>query len=182
MAAWTHLAHDSLTLPASSVTWSSIPTDGTYDHLCIKVSARTDYSGYYDDLALRFNGDVTGVYSSTYLYAGASAPASSRNAATSQIRNLYGVTAATTLADTFGAIEIWIPNYANTANFKQFIQQGVNPNNSTTDYQWIVGASAGLYASTSAISSIYLAPMRGGLAVDDFVANSTFDLYGILGA
>lgn len=180
MAAWTHIAHDSLSLPASSVTWTGI--SGSYDHLCIKVSARSDYSGYYDQMCLRFNGDSTSKYSSTYLYAHTATVGSSRNTSAGQAGNLYGLTAATVLADTFGVSEFWIPNYANTVGYKQFFQRGFNPNNSTTDNQWFVGMNASLYESTSAISSIYLAPERGGVAVDDFIALSTFDLYGITGA
>ena len=182
MAVWTHIAHDSLSLPASSVTWSSIPTDGTYDHLCIKVSARSDYSGYYDHMAIRFNGDSSSLYSSTMVEAYNLVPVSGRNTSAGQAQNLYGLTAASVLANTFGVCEIWIPHYANTANFKSLIQRGSNPNNSGTDTQWIMAMNASLYESTSAISSIYLAPARAGVAVDDFIALSTFDLYGIIGA
>jgi len=182
MAVWTHLAHDSLSLPASSVTWSSIPTDGTYDHLCIKASARSDYSGYYDQFALRFNGDSTAKYSSTYLYTHTASLGTSRNTSAGQADNQYGLTAASVLGDTFGTAIWWIPNYATTSGFKQFFQYGVNPNNSSADNQWYVALNASLYESTTAISSIYLAPARGGVAVDDFVAYSTFDLYGIQGA
>jgi hypothetical protein len=179
MAVWTHIAHDSLSLPASSVTWSSIPTDGTYDHLCIKISGRSDDVQYYDHLGIQFNGDTGTNYSDTYIYCGSSALGSSRSTTYNHISHLYGVTAASNLADTFGTMTVWVPHYANSTNFKQVIGSGAVENNSTTDYQWIQGVNAGLWQDTSAITDILVYPAQGS---DDWVAYSTFDLYGIKGA
>jgi len=181
MAVWTLIAHDSLSLPATSVTWSSIPTDGTYDHLCIKVSARTDSSYVYDQYRIKLNSDSGTNYGQTWLVASTSTPSSARNTSIANyFDNIYGLPGSAVLADTFGLMECWIPNYANSANYKSLIAKGVMPNNSTTNNEWFVQLSAGLWTSTAAITTIVLSNGRPGGS--DFVANSTFDLYGITGA
>jgi len=177
MAVWTHIAHDSLSLPAASVTWSGI--SASYDHLCIKISGRSDDAAYYDYLGIQFNGDTGTNYSDTYLYSGAATPYTSRSTGGTHISHVYGITAASTLADTFGAMTVWIPHYANSTNFKQVFGSGVVPNDSNTDYQWIMSVMAGLWQDTDAITSVLVYPAQGG---DDWVAYSTFDLYGITGA
>ena len=181
MAVWTHLAHDALSLPATLVTWSSIPTDGTYDHLCIKVSARTDSSYVYDQYQIRLNGDTATNYCSTRLVAHTATPASLRNtSAANYFDNIYGLPGSAVEADTFGSLECWIPHYANSANYKSLIMKGVMPNTSTTDNEWFLALTAGLWTNTAAITTIRIGNGRPGAS--DFVANSTFDLYGILGA
>jgi len=177
MAVWTHIAHDSLSLPAASVTWGvATPISGSYDHLCIKISGRSAYSGYFDSIQVNFNNDTTAAnYSTTQLLANTATPISQRGAWTA----MGYVTADSALADTFGNTTVWIPNYANTANFKQCVIQNAGENASTTDDQWILNFSALLWEDTSAMTEIdiYL-----GTAGDDWMANSTFDLYGITGA
>ncbi len=84
---------------------------------------------------------------------------------------------ASTLADTFGTVKIWIPNYANTANFKQVIIEAAMENNSTTNSQWYLAQVAGLWSSTSAITNIELSEPNAGMA-----QYSTFTLYGVSGA
>ena len=70
---------------------------------------------------------------------------------------------------------MWIPNYANTANFKQVLFQSAGPNNSTTNDQWHVGMSASLWQSTAAIDQFTWQPYGS----DNFVQYSTFTLYGV---
>ena len=73
---------------------------------------------------------------------------------------------------------VWIPNYANTANFKQTLHQWAQENDSATDYEWFIGFIAGLWQDTSAVDQITLTPLDG----DNFVQYSTFTLYGVTGA
>jgi hypothetical protein len=176
MAVWNVIQHTELGASASSVTFGSI--SGSYDHLYIEASARSDDVQYYDNFGIQFNGDTGSNYSHNVLLAGSSSPMASKATGT-QIYHLYGITGANNLADTFGTATIWIPNYANTSNYKQVLGQGTVPNNSTTDWQWTVSMIAGLWSSTSAITSIVLFPAQG---LDDFVQYSTFTLYGINGA
>jgi len=175
MAAWTHIAHSALSLPAATVTWTGI--SGSYDHLCIKVSARSAISGIEDFIEPTFNNDTASNYSGTELYASSSTPASGRQTGLS---HAYYLSCAgnTALADTFGAMTIWIPNYANTANFKQVLVEAATENNSASNNEWKIQITAALWHATAAVSEIDLVLDSG----NDFMAYSTFDLYGILGA
>ena len=176
MAVWTHIAHDSLSLPATSVTWSSI--SGSYDHLCIKASIRYSASGSAGQKPdVVYNGHETDSdYSNTYLIASTATPTSGRVGGRDQAAVMP---TSSFLADTFGSTVIWIPHYSNTANYKQMLSQSVASNASTTDDQWALRICATLFhENTDAITEISMVAGGG----NDFVANSTFDLYGILGA
>jgi hypothetical protein len=176
MAAFTVIDHTELGAAAASWSKTSIPS--SYDHLLLKVSARTDTAAHLGNLMLRFNSDTGTNYSQTLLYANTSTPASARSTGLTSI--YYGPTVggASILADTFGAIKIWIPNYANTANFKQASIDGVIENNSTTNAQWNLHVAAGLWSSTAAINAVSLTDLAGG----NLVQYSTFTLYGVTGA
>ena len=176
MAAWTHIAHDSLSLPASSVTWSSI--SGSYDHLCIKISARSDSSDTYGgEVRVTLNGDTGSNYSGTILWAYQSTPQSTRASSAAYMNYSY-VSDASQAAGTFGSATYWIPHYSNTANFKQMISSSAAEDTSSTDSDWILAVEAGLWQDTSAVDQITL---TAG-AADDFVQYSTFTLYGVTGA
>ena len=181
MAAWTHIAHDTIIggLPAVSVTWSSIPTDGTYDHLLVKVSARTDKAGIFDPVRIQFNGDSTsGNYSNTYTYVGDTSVGGGQDDGENYIHHLYAACCGTTLASTFGTAEIWIPNYANSANYKSVICGGTVNNNSNSGWDWVLTQLGGLWQDQSAITQIDLTTE----GASKYQAYSTFDLYGIKGA
>ena len=176
MAAFTVIDHTELSGNAASYDVTSI--SASYDHLYLVTSLRTDDVVYFDQLGLRLNGDTGTNYSWTRLNAGTSTPTSGRGTGDTSIEYLYGATGSSALADTFGTMTTWIPNYANTANFKQTLHQWAQENNSTTDWQWFVGMIAGLWSSTAAVNQITLTPLDG----DNFVQYSTFTLYGVTGA
>ena len=176
MAVRTHIAHSALSLPAATVTWTGI--SGSYDHLYLKMSTRCDAVSYSTNIYVNFNSDTGTNYSETQLYAGTATPASYRASGQTKLQYSGYSTGTSALADTFSSTTMWIPNYANTANFKQTLTSSVSPNNSTTDSQWLVNTTAGLWGATpAAIHTILLTSFSS-----DFVAQSTFDLYGILGA
>lgn len=183
MAAWTHIAHDSLSLPASSVTWSSI--SGSYDHLLIKMSARgsdtTGGTSTITDVEMRMgNGSVdSGTnYSDTYLGAYDTTPISGRSTGQTDIQRIW-IPSDSTTADTFSVTNIWIPNYTSTVGGKAAIISSSVENASTTTYLWGVIQVAGLWnpATPAAVDHLHLRTTAG-----NFMAYSTFDLYGILGA
>ena len=175
MAAFTVIDHTELSGNAASYDVTSIPS--SYDHLYLTTSTRTDDVVYSDQLGLRFNGDTGTNYSWTRLTTGTSTPYSSRGDTDTSIEGLY-TPGSSADANTFGTMTMWIPNYANTANFKQTASRWAQENNSTTDWQWFVGVHAGLWASTAAVNQITLTPLDG----DNFVQYSTFTLYGVSGA
>ena len=174
MAVWTHIAHDSLSLPAATVTWTGI--SGSYDHLYIKDSVRGDKSSFVDDIRPTLNGDTGSNYSYTEMYSNSSSVVSYRGTGKS-FMGYWPINGDTTLADTFATVECWIPNYSNTADFKQIFAKTATENNSETNGEWTLWMEAALWSSTSAITSIEF--VNDG---DDFMAYSVFDLYGITGA
>ena len=175
MAVWNVIDHTELTTATTEYDVTSIPS--SYDHLCLAVSARSDASQTYTNINGEINADTGSNYSRTYLYAATSTPAVSSGSGASNMTDLLPCPAANVLADTFNTGIIWIPNYANTANYKQVLAQGTRPNNSTTNWDWEVRIGAHLWASTTAINQLTLSLSHG-----DFVQYSTFTLYGINGA
>ena len=174
MAAFTVIQAAELGADAASFTISSIAS--SYDHLYLTVSARDGKSAYYNNLEFRFNSDSSN-YSNTYLLAQTLTPTSARDSAgVGDVISLCG--GDSLLADTFSTTTMWIPHYSNTANDKQCIIKSVVPNNSTTDNQWYITMTAGLWASTDAIDEIRV-KSEGGT---ELMTYTSYVLYGITGA
>ena len=176
MAAFTVIDHTELGAAATSWTKTSIPS--SYDHLLLKFSTRSDSpSGERDEADVTLNGDTGTNYSLTQLWGGSATPGSQQTTGNSAIAKNY-INGNTSTADTFGSGTLWIPHYANTANFKQVLIQAACEGATTTDYQWGLSLCAGLWSSTAAVNQITLAPLTG----TNFVQYSTFTLYGVTGA
>ena len=178
MAAFTVIDHTELTGTTNSIEFTSI--SGSYDHLYIEASLRTDSSDTPRNGMLQLgNGSVdTGTnYSDTQLYAQTATPASSQPTGETYMSG-FKIVGTDGLADTFTSATFWIPNYANTANFKQVVVSGVCPNNSTSDNEWHVGVSAGLWSATSAVDVVKISCFPTA----DLVQYSTSTLYGVTGA
>jgi len=179
MAAWTHIAHSALSLPAATVTWTGI--SGSYDHLLIKISGRSARTASdYDAVKCEFNNDTTAAnYSYTQLWAETSPPQSGRGTAY-PFAGYVPTDSTDVLDDTFGNCEIWIPHYSNTTNFKQCFVQTAMSNDSPDAGEWILNLNATLWHDTpAAVTEIDLTL---GYGADNWMAYSTFDLYGITGA
>jgi hypothetical protein len=188
MAAFTVIDHQELGASAWSpnastdmTIWQKGSIPASYDHLMLEASIRSAASAYWQNLWIRVGGvsdsglDTGANYSSTYLHATGS-PTSGR--ATAQTKWAYQyIAAASVLADTFSTLKIWIPNYANTANFKQVIIETAVENNSTTGSQWYLTQTAGLWSDLEAITDIGVSEPNSGM-----IQYSSFTLYGITGA
>jgi hypothetical protein len=165
---YTLIASSTLTSPAASIDFTSIPA--TFTDLLVMVYRRST-SNVLDD-AIRFNNDSSSVYSFTQMQSGASSGGvgTARNAngsgsrAGGQEPNIY-------TANTFNSSSIYIPNYL-SSNFKQFIADGANENKSTTNYAWF---HAGLWRNTAAINRITLLQEPGGT----METGTSATLYGI---
>jgi hypothetical protein len=161
---YTPIATTTLSSATASYTFSSIPS--TYTDLMLI----TNYGLSADaDSQLYVNGVNTGTsYSETYVRGNGSAASSSRRSNQPYwILGLAGVTVPTTLS----TVEIHqFQNYSNTTTYKTLLSR---INNAGAQ----VAARVGLYSSTSAITSITV----GGIAAN-FIAGSTFTLYGIAAA
>ena len=153
---------------ASSIDFTSIPS--TYTDLCVKLSARTNLADTEEFLRLEFNGSGGTAYSYRNVYANGSAAVSLNGSGAANV--LYGgiANASLSTSNTFSNCEIYIPNYAGSNN-KSFSGDLVNEQNATKAFTMLV---AGLWANTSAITSIKLTPQSGSL-----VQYSTATLYGI---
>jgi hypothetical protein len=154
---------------ASSITFSSIPQTG-YTDLKIVASARSVRAGGPDDLILgRFNGSATGYTGKRLFGLGSGAGNTDSLGGTSFPSGAISTTGSTT--STFGNVELYIPNYT-SSNYKSVSSDGVGENNATLAVQLF---SAGLWANTSAITSVTLLDYYGG----NFVQYSSFSLYGL---
>jgi hypothetical protein len=149
---------------ASSVTFSGIPQTG-YTDLVVKITGRSTRVAVQDYVKTSFNGVTTNL-SMRQLYVNGTTPASSAET------EIYtpGLPGASATANTFGNVEIYIPNYT-SSNYKSVSIDGVLENNATDAY---LALDAGLWSSTAAITSVVLTPYFGS-----FVQYSTFYLYGV---
>jgi hypothetical protein len=165
MATYTLISSQVLGSSAASVTFSSIPQ--TYKDLVLKVSSRIDFSDTVFTLAAQFNSDTGANYSSRYIRGSGTAVISSTGGTGAIYLGLQN--ANTSTANTFGNLEIYIPNYAGSQQ-KSVSVNSVEENNTTAAYSAIV---AGLWSSTSAITSISL------FTSYNLLQYSSFYLYGI---
>lgn len=181
MAVWNVIDHYEMTGTTASFEKTSI--DQSYDHLYMVASVRDVNSSPTNNIWLQLNGEGSNFYSSTHLDASTSAPGSGREstgtAAYQQGWIQPRVNANTSTADTFGIITMWIPNYSNTANFKQVIISGCGEGATTSDGDWRLAVVAGLFHSQSAITEVKLSPYNLG---SDWVQYSTWTIYGVKGA
>jgi hypothetical protein len=158
----------SVTLGTASadVEFTSIP--GSFAILLAVYSARsTDTSnpGGHIEMSLTLNSSTSN-FSVRQLYGDGSSAASN----TPTNRNAGLITNANATANTFSSTELLIPNYAGSTN-KSYSFSTATEANATLAY---IAAGAGLWADTSAITALKLAPTLG-----NFAAESSFQLFGI---
>lgn len=153
---------------AASIDFTSIPQ--IYTDLLLLTSDRTSNTGglgWYD-YGMTFNGSSSG-YSNKFSYGSGSSIGTSNDGSTSFIVRTAGSSAT---AGVFGSGSIYIANYAGSTH-KVVSQDNVSENNGTSSIQCI---TAGIWANTSAITSISLTGLGGGTLVE----HSSASLYGIL--
>ncbi len=164
-ATYTLIASNTLSTSAASVTFSSIP--GTYTDLLVRITARSSSSVTDFSLALKPNGSSSND-SSTWLSGNGSTASSSRSTADFNMGRASGNSAT---ANTFGSIELYIPNYTVSAN-KPMSAFGAAETNATAVQ---MRTNAMLWSNTAAITSLEITTD----GVGDFVSGSSFFLYGI---
>lgn len=148
---------------ASNISFTSIPS--TYTDLCIKLSARSSAVSNQDRFVISFNGSAAN-YTLTSVNDAAGSAASYTRSAFGDNQLGY-IPAASATANTFGNLEIYIPNYT-SSNFKSISVDEVMENNSATNYNSLL---AGLWSQTAAITSLTFTA--------NIVQYSTATLYGI---
>jgi hypothetical protein len=154
---------------SGSMTFSSIPS--TYTDLCIKISARGTQAAASHALTLRFNGSTTN-YSGRELVGDGSAVSSGTRGVFGSAMYIGNIDGNSATANTFSNSEVYIPNYAGSAN-KSLSVDAVTENNATEAYATLL---AGLWSDTSAITSIDLVSFA---AHGNLMQYTTATLYGI---
>lgn len=148
-----------------TITFSNIPQG--YTDLKLVISGRTTNTNTsYGIGYVRPNGATTNL-SGIALEGGGSGYASYSEVTWRFEPNANGST-----ANTFGNMEVYIPNYT-SANYKLASADTVIENNATATAMYF---KAWLWSSTAAITSIDVVRH----STDLWMANSTFTLYGIL--
>ena len=175
-ATYTLINSNVLTSSAASVTFSSIPA--TYTDLVVRISAKSDMSGTgARNTYVEFNGNTSTIYSDTELIAtwdgSANIALSYFWSGETFLRNRY-TTATASPASTFNSYELYIPSYTASQNKPMSVYGVVEQNSSQIAG---ISAHAGLFRSTTAISSIKFSPESG-----NYVSGSSFYLYGISNA
>ena len=161
-ATYEPIATTTLGSAAASYTFSSIPS--TYTDLVLVASTKNSVVTV-NGLFIRYNGDTSTNYSSTYLYGNGTSAVSSRNS--SQTQGIVGWDGTTNFTPTI----ISIQNYANATTYKTALSRSNEPSAR-------VAAWVSLWRSTSAITSITLTSESPA----NFAIGSTFTLYGIKAA
>jgi hypothetical protein len=154
-----------------SVTFSSIPS--TYTDLTLQVSIRTSELNLGDRINVTVNGNTTGIYGEILLRGDGSAIANNYNANLSSATDIY-VNGNTSTASTFSSGELYFPSYAGGQRKILGIFSAAE-NNAASGAGSYMGLLAYTINTTSAISSIEIVP----LSETNFLANSSFYLYGI---
>lgn len=163
------IASSTLGSAQSSIDFSSIPA--TYTDLCLLLSSRDTYNATGLSVFLRFNNNSSAVYSFRRIFGSGSSASSSSDSG--RTNNYVGDhPGATATANTFGNIQLYIPNYAGSTA-KSYSADAVQEDNTTTAY---VNLTAGLSSDTAAINRITLTCQT------NFAANSTAYLYGVKNA
>jgi hypothetical protein len=153
---------------AANIEFTSIPA--TYTDLVVLFSARTDRSGSYRDLIkLQPNSSSADGSERHIINDGGTLESGSDSFIAAGV-----ATASSSTANTFSNNIIYIPNYA-SSNYKSLSVDAVPEENGTQTYMFL---SAGLWSSSSAITSLKLVPNIG----PNFVQYSTAYLYGISNA
>ena len=154
----------------SSIDFTSIPQG--YTDLKLVISGRT--AAAQGVAQISFNGLTTNLSSRILYSIGSGTPGSASYA--SVIRAGYIVGTDYT-ASTFANNEIYIPNYTGSTN-KSISIDSVTETNATEAYSAL---NAGLWAASSAITSIALTVLNNGTgAASTFTQYTTATLYGIL--
>jgi hypothetical protein len=157
---YTPIATTTLGSAASSITLSSIPSSYT-DLIAVFVGSNASA----DDFIMRFNSDLSSLYSTTQLIGDGTSASSIRTTSVAQIALGYGTTSR------INSAIINVMNYSNTSVNKTSIIEYVNTND-------FVRRTVALYRSTSAISSITI--QRSGAG--NMNSGTSLTLYGIKAA
>lgn len=155
---------------ASSITFSSIPS--TYQHLQVRLMARTNRATEADFLTVIFNSDSGNNYSYHYLQGDGSSAASSNSVNSPYVLlNRFTASSATSGVNGVGVLDVL--DYADVNKYKTTRSLAGYDNNGSG----VIELDSGNWRNTAAVTSITIAPGAG----TSFNQYSSFALYGIKG-
>ncbi len=159
------IAKTTLGSSASNVDFQSIPA--TYDDLLVVASARS--ADTTSQLTIAFNNSSADYTFRTLQGDGSSV--ASYTQANFGFNNIGYLPTSASTSNTFGNLEIYIPNYAGSTN-KSVSISAVQETNATTAWAYV---AAGLWSQTAAINRLTFA-VYGSIQL---ASGSSFFLYGI---
>jgi len=172
MAVFNVIAHTELSSTAATVDFSSIPS--SYDHLYIRLSARSNAVATRDTIFCRVNNDSNTKYSRTNLFAGSTTMSSYDGGSQALWYDFMDIPAHSLLSDAYSGGIIWIPNYSNTSYYTQALTYSATVSDSTTDYHWGMQNVSALYKETAAVSRLTFSLQTGS-----YMPYSVFTIYGV---
>jgi len=158
---------------AANMEFTNIPQ--IYTDLVLKISPRQTANVNSYQFSIRENGNSSNIYSRRQLMGYGAGVDSQTQTNTSSIFIGFDQSSSFT-ANTFGNFEVYIPNYT-SSNHKTLSADSVTEDNTASVYG--ISLVAGLWANTSAITSILLQDISGGSNLAQY---STAYLYGISNA
>lgn len=154
----------------AAIDFTNIPQ--CFRHLRLMGQARGDVAGSNTTILIQINGDTGGNYDEQLGQFQAATPAASENFAQTSVLLIH-MAGSTAPANSATAFETIFQNYAGTTFRKTWVTQGVLDFGNSGNGR-IVYHNNGVWRSTAAINAIHLVPASG-----NFVAGSTFSLYGV---
>lgn len=153
------IASTTLAAATSSVTFSELPTDGTYRDLVLVMNGPTSS---YSFISVRFNGDTGSNYNDVLMYGYGGASLGSE-AGSNRTSGQIGVTQTDA-----NLTVLQVMDYSATDKHKTWLSRSTFENGNTL-------AFAGRWANTAAINSVSIIRIGGGT----FSAGFTANLFGI---
>ena len=177
MAVWNIINHQEIGSGGVAY-WELTGISQSFDHLLLKVSARSERASITrESVILTLNGSTASSYSITMLRVLSNSANSTMVSGMNGFSGYQNIPAADATSDTFGIMNIWIPNYSNTANYKQLLWQNASEHASTGGNEFMLSLTSGLYSeNTDAIDEMKMMCYTGSV---DIAEHSSFTLYGI---
>jgi hypothetical protein len=164
------IADVTLSASAANIDFQSIPSQ--FAHLIVECYLRGDTAATSVSVVLRFNNDTAANYD-FQLLTGVGATAGAAEVFADVGIRVGTAPANTAGANLFNALTIEAPHYANSANNKATSSAyGYKVGTATSNI--LVGASAGFWRSSAAITRVTVFPSAG-----NFVSGSRVTLYGL---
>jgi hypothetical protein len=173
------VANTILSASAGSISLSSIPA--SYAMLMLVMQLRTDRASEVDNIEIRFNSDsvAANYYTTSWHISDAGTPAiveTRYNGATAAgMRIINAASGATSPADYFSLLRVYIHNYTKTSFYRHVEATGVTFRSNTAGERYFLRAMGNWQNTVDAINAIEVVPVNG----PNFVAESSYALYGI---